>query len=132
MRDWPQILIGLLVFLGFITFPVWHNLRAGTTSKGPEPKLPATEKECVAPTAYMRTSHMDLLIDWREHAVRLHDRRFVSGNGKTYKVSLTGTCLQQCHTDKAEFCDRCHNYAAVTTYCWDCHVDPKQFARSGK
>jgi hypothetical protein len=47
-------------------------------------------------------------------------------------MSLTGTCLTGCHTNKAEFCDRCHNYAAVSVYCWDCHVDPKLAGRSAK
>jgi len=31
----------------------------------------------------------------------------------------------KCHTDKAKFCDRCHNYVGVTPNCWDCHVEPK-------
>mgnify|MGYP001610947801 FL=1 len=132
MRDQPQIFAGLLVFLGLITFPIWHNLRAGTTSKGPEPKLPVNMKQCVAPTSYMRTSHMDLLIQWRDQAVRNHNRSYVAFDGKTYNVSLTGTCLMQCHAAKADFCDRCHDYSGFTAYCWDCHVDPRQPARSGK
>jgi hypothetical protein len=125
MRDRPKIYLGLVVFLALITFPVWHDLSAGTTSKGPEPKLPANRKQCVAPTAYMRTSHMDLLLQWRDRAVRFHDRNYRAFDGKTYTTSLTGTCLTECHTSKQDFCDRCHNYAAVTVYCWDCHVDPK-------
>ena len=28
-------------------------------------------------------------------------------------MSLSNTCLD-CHSNKAEFCDRCHNYASVT------------------
>ena len=38
-------------------------------------------------------------------------------------MSLTNTCLG-CHSNKAQFCDQCHNYLEVTPYCWDCHVDP--------
>jgi hypothetical protein len=40
-------------------------------------------------------------------------------------MSLTRTCLD-CHSNKAEFCDRCHTYMAVDPYCWDCHVEPKE------
>jgi hypothetical protein len=41
-------------------------------------------------------------------------------------MSLSNTCLD-CHSNKAEFCDRCHNYASVSPYCWDCHIDnPKE------
>jgi len=133
MHDRPQIYAGLLVFLGLISFPIWYNLHAGTSSKGPEPKLPVNVKQCVAPTSYMRTSHMDLLIGWRDQAVRNQNRSYVAFDGKTYNVSLTGTCLMQCHSAKADFCDRCHNYAGFAAYCWDCHVDPKQqVARSGR
>ena len=31
------------------------------------------------------------------------------------------------YTSTNDFCDRCHNYLAVSPYCWDCHVDPKEF-----
>ena len=40
-------------------------------------------------------------------------------------MSLTNTCLAQCHGAKADFCERCHNYAAVTLACWDCHQESK-------
>ncbi|MBI4875142.1 MAG: sulfate reduction electron transfer complex DsrMKJOP subunit DsrJ, partial [Acidobacteria bacterium] len=84
------------------------------------------------PTPYMRTSHMDLLIQWREQAVRNHNRAYTAFDGKKYDISLSGTCLTQCHAAKADFCDRCHNYSGVSAYCWDCHVDARQAARSGQ
>jgi hypothetical protein len=31
-----------------------------------------------------------------------------------------------CHVNKSEFCDRCHDYTAVTPYCWECHVEPRE------
>ncbi len=129
MRDKPLILGGLVTFLVLITFPIWWDSAAKVSSKGPEPVLPAKEKTCVAPTEYMKTSHMKLLIAWREQVVRNDIRTYTAFDGKTYKMSLTGTCLG-CHTDKAQFCDRCHNYAGVNVYCWDCHIDPK-LARKG-
>jgi hypothetical protein len=124
MRDRGIILGGLVLFLGLLTFPVWYNLAAGTTSKGPEPKLPIQEKSCVAPLEYMRTSHMDLLVTWRDAAVRRHDRAFTAYDGRHYTISLTQTCMK-CHASKADFCDRCHSFAGVTPVCWDCHIDPK-------
>jgi [DsrC]-trisulfide reductase subunit J len=128
MRDRGIIYAGLAVFLGVMTFPLWYNLSARTTNKGPEPKLPTQQKQCVAPVNYMRNSHMDLLIQWREQAVRQGDKHFTAFNGKSYTIALVGTCLN-CHTDKEQFCDRCHNYAAVTLTCWNCHVDPKLAVR---
>ncbi len=126
MRDRGAIYSGLLVFLGLITFPVWHNLAAGTTPRGPQPILPAQEKECIAPRGYMRTSHMRLLVDWRDSVVRHGMHSYRASSGRTYAMGFTGTCLSAgCHANKADFCDRCHNYAAVSVNCWDCHVDPK-------
>ena len=56
-------------------------------------------------------------------------RQFHAANGKTFDTSLTKTCLGQCHTNKAEFCDRCHNYSGVSSlYCWDCHNQPRDIA----
>lgn len=126
MRDRGLIYAGLVAFLVLITYPFWHNLQAGVTSKGPELRRPEQAKQCVMPLSYMRTSHMDLLADWRENSVRNGVKIFSASDGRTYNVSLTGTCLSQCHVSKEEFCDRCHNYASVSNYCWDCHVDPKQ------
>ena len=125
MRDQGTIYFGLAIFLGLVTFPLWHNAGSGATSKGPEVKLLTTERQCVAPKVYMRNSHMDLLIDWRER-LRRGERTYTAADGKTYGINLTGTCLEQCHVSKEEFCDRCHSYAAAAPYCWDCHVDPKR------
>jgi hypothetical protein len=36
----------------------------------------------------------------------------------------------KCHDNKEEFCDKCHLYAGVTPYCWDCHIDPKLARRA--
>jgi hypothetical protein len=125
MRDRPIIYCGLLLFLGVATFPLWHNLAAGVTAKGPNPVLPKIERQCVAPTAYMKNSHMRLLMDWRETVVRTGARDYTAADGKHYNMSLTSTCLKQCHAGKADFCDRCHNYTAVSLTCWNCHVDSK-------
>lgn len=131
MRDRPLILTGLLAFVWLFTLPVWHAYAGKSSSTAPDVKLPVKEKQCVAPTAYMRDAHMQLLIDWRDDVVRNDHRQFTAFNGKVYDKSLTRTCLAQCHTNKSEFCDRCHKYAGVSgPYCWDCHIDKPLIARS--
>jgi hypothetical protein len=130
MRDRVLIALGLLAFVILVTYPMWHAAYAKTTTGGPQLKVPKDEKTCVAPVAFMRTSHMRLLTDWREGAVREGRMKYTAWNGKTYRVNLSRTCLGQCHTNKQEFCDRCHQYAAVSgPYCWDCHVEPTSVAR---
>jgi len=117
------ITIGLIVFVAVVTSPFWLNLGKAT----PAPVLVLTEKAkaagtCVRDTEYMRGQHMQLLDVWRDSVVRDGNRVYVNADGESYTMSLTNTCLD-CHSNKTEFCDRCHNYASVTPYCWDCHIE---------
>jgi hypothetical protein len=72
----------------------------------------------------MRANHMTMLDDWRHEVVREGKRDYKNEAGKKFKKSLTLTCLD-CHENKKKFCDKCHTYAGVKPYCWECHVDPK-------
>ena len=121
------IIAGLSIFVVLITFPFWFN--QGKAAPAPERILTTqakAAKECILSAELMRTEHMQMLNDWRDMVVRDGTRLYVSTSGKKYNMSLSNTCLD-CHSNKAEFCDRCHNYAAVTPYCWDCHIDnPKE------
>lgn len=129
MSDRGVIVGGLVLFLGLITLPVWYNLAAGTPSRAPEIKLPTEGKDPFGSREFMRSSHMNLLMAWRDDVVRRGERTVVALDGKTYAKSLTQTCLG-CHASRAEFCDRCHDYAGARAVCWDCHVDPKLAQRT--
>lgn len=123
MKDRGLIITGLVIFIAIVLFPFWYNM--GKAAGVPEPKLTEkaeAAKECVMATADMRTEHMQLLDDWRDTVVRDAKRVYHAGNGKTYTMSLSNTCLD-CHSNKTEFCDQCHNYASARPYCWDCHID---------
>jgi len=64
----------IALFLAGACFPFWRNAAAP-----PRPlalRLPAGERECVAPVAYMRASHGDLLLAWRDRVVRSGERVF--------------------------------------------------------
>jgi hypothetical protein len=124
MYDGGKIIAGLVVFVGLITFPIWSNLAKGETPV-PQPKIVTQETACVAPTEYMRASHMALLNQWRDLVVREGNRVYVAFDGKEHVMSLTNTCLN-CHSNKAEFCDQCHNYLGLSVYCWDCHLVPEE------
>jgi hypothetical protein len=126
MYDSGKIIIGLIIFVGLFTSPIWYDLSQGKEAlKEPTLILPTNEnqKECIRSTEYMRSYHMEMLNDWRYEVVREGKRSFVSSTGKTFNMSLTKTCLN-CHSDKAQFCDQCHNYVGVSPYCWECHLEP--------
>jgi hypothetical protein len=131
MYNGGKIIAGLIIFIGLFTFPVFYNM--GNTSKMPEPKLdtpaikelPEAERKCVESKAYMRANHMQLLDSWRDLVIRDGNLVYESTGGKKYIMSLQNTCMH-CHSNKKEFCDKCHNYANVKPYCWSCHISPKE------
>lgn len=125
MYNSRNIIIGLVIFAALFTYPFWNAF--GSESVAPQPAIPALAQEgqpqeCVEATEYMRSNHMELLIEWKDDVQRHGERTYVNTNGEAFNNSLQNTCLD-CHSNKAEFCDQCHSYAGVDPVCWTCHVD---------
>ena len=125
MYDSGKVIAGIIIFLLLITSPVWYNVVSGKAAYTPKLEIITKEKQCVEPKQYMRAKHMELMDDWRLSVVRDANRTYIASDGRNYDMSLTRTCLD-CHSNKAEFCDRCHSYAGVAPKCWNCHVIPKE------
>jgi hypothetical protein len=126
MYDSGKIITGLIIFFILLLFPIWYQF--GKASVPIEPQLTDQAKQagqCVEPKDYMKTQHMKLLDRWRNEVVRDGERFYISSDGKEYYKSLQVTCME-CHSNKSKFCDQCHNYMAVTPFCWDCHLEPKE------
>ncbi len=127
MYNGKYVIPGIVVFVALFTLPFWFNLATGET-KYEKPKLAypseAKAKECVETKEWMLAEHMQLLNDWRDEALREGNREFVASTGKKYVASLQNTCMN-CHANKAEFCDKCHDTMSVDPYCWSCHLEPK-------
>jgi hypothetical protein len=129
LYDGGKIIAGIVVFLIVASVPFWYG--RGKAVSPPDLKLdtPAIErlkeKLCVEPAPYMRANHMKLLSAGRESVVREGNRSYKATDGKVYKISLTGTCLE-CHSNKDKFCDRCHDYAGAKPACWNCHIIPEE------
>lgn len=127
MYNAGKIIGGLVIFGVLMTSPLWYN--ALTAAPTDAPKLdppPNGSTRCVESKEYMRANHMDLLNEWRDEVVRKGERDYASTvDGRSFEMSLSRTCMD-CHSNKAEFCDRCHTFLAVSPYCWDCHVEPKE------
>ncbi|MBD5552990.1 MAG: sulfate reduction electron transfer complex DsrMKJOP subunit DsrJ [Desulfovibrio sp.] len=115
--------IGIAIFVFIFSTPFWLGwLGPDYTKTGVV--LPSGEKECIENTEFMRANHMRLLDEWRDRALRLEDREYVSAlNGKRWLISLQNTCLK-CHSNYAEFCEKCHVANSVYPYCWTCHLIP--------
>ncbi|MGQ9694221.1 MAG: sulfate reduction electron transfer complex DsrMKJOP subunit DsrJ [Thermodesulfobacteriota bacterium] len=127
MSDKGKIIIGLIIFLFWGTFPFWYG--RGKTASLPPLALDTPEiqkldvKKCLESTAYMRASHMELLNAWREAVVRDGKHFYVNMEGKKISMNLSQTCLG-CHSNKDKFCDVCHNFSGVKPTCWSCHLVP--------
>ncbi len=128
-----KILIGLAVFVALFASPFYLNMGKAVTR--PELKLDTPEilkmeketgkKQCVETKEIMRGGHMQMLNDWRDLVVREGNRDQVVIAGHKFDKSLQNTCMK-CHSNKKDFCDKCHNYLAVAPYCWTCHIQPKE------
>lgn len=122
-RDSGKIILGLVVFVALVGFPIWNAATRGHSGERPELVYPADETACVEKTEYMRNWHMDLLNEWRDEVVREGVRTYVAHDQREWDMSLQNTCMT-CHLNKDTFCDRCHNYVGVAPKCWECHVEP--------
>ena len=124
-----MIIAGIVAFLTVATFPFWYG--RGKPVSPPDLRLDTPvilqlkERRCVEATPFMRSNHMKLLVDWRDQVVREGNRLYKAKDGRTFEISLTGTCLN-CHDDKAQFCDRCHDYVGAKPSCWSCHNIPAE------
>ncbi|WP_068964394.1 sulfate reduction electron transfer complex DsrMKJOP subunit DsrJ [Desulfosporosinus sp. BG] len=133
MHKGSKITVALIIFVAILTLPFFYN--RGKVNKGPEINLNTSailklaDKQCVEPPEWMRANHMQLLLKWRDAAVRNGQTVYTNSQGKSFEISLQ-TCLN-CHSDPAlntsdQFCVSCHNYAAVKPTCWSCHSWPTE------
>ena len=79
---------------------------------------------CVAPTGEMRRDHMKMLLHQRDRTMRqgIRETRFSLKNCVDCHASrATGSVL-----GKDGFCSSCHEYAAVSIDCFECHTPLQQ------
>ncbi|MGN1038347.1 MAG: sulfate reduction electron transfer complex DsrMKJOP subunit DsrJ [Mailhella sp.] len=125
------VIPGIIIFAGLFTAPFWINMLSSSHEevKVELPAKPVTffgeeRTQCVEPKTWMAANHMELLLQWRDKALRENKRIYVASDGKKWETSLQNTCMA-CHSNKADFCDKCHTANSVNPYCWDCHVVPQ-------
>lgn len=100
----------------FILLPLAYSVgRFALVSIFPAPKpfLQAAAdptRRCVRDPAWMRQNHRVFLRELRDKTVRQGIRN-----------EITLRSCSQCHKDKAQFCDKCHNAANLHPDCFDCH-----------
>ena len=124
MYNGKYVIPGIVAFAVLMLAPFLYNILSGTSYAKPELQLPKDHTECIEPTDYMLAEHMHILDVWRDKVVRDGMGTYTASNGKQWEMSLQNTCMN-CHVNKAEFCDKCHDATSVSPYCWTCHIEPK-------
>jgi hypothetical protein len=113
------------VFAIVILLPLGLSLVGLGSSWGQEPEEAFLEApdprwdSCFRDLEYMRFRHMDLLKEIREEVVR---------HGIKGGITLAGCA--DCHRNRAQFCDRCHEAASVALDCFGCHFYPETAAEA--
>ncbi|MCF7809732.1 hypothetical protein K9N50_01950 [bacterium] len=74
-----------------------------------------TEVETILNTSYSITAEGDTNSTIQVKRVK----------AKHLKDNITAYSCIECHSNKEQFCDRCHTYMSVDPYCWDCHIIPE-------
>jgi hypothetical protein len=126
-----RIFIGLALFVALVGSPFYMNRGKDKATAKPDIKIDTpeiqklAEKKCVEPKAVMREQHMKILDTWRDSVVRNGDRSQILISGNKFDKSLQNGCMK-CHSNKADFCDKCHGYLEVKPACWECHIAPKE------
>ncbi len=99
-----------------ILLPVILSLVGFVVSRKPEVPVVFLEapdprwENCVRDASFMRFRHMELLKEVREEVIR---------EGLKGGVTLAG--CGDCHRNRDQFCDRCHEAASVSLDCFGCH-----------
>lgn len=123
---WPALIVFFLLLLTLTTTVCLAQDSSSATRPAPARGMqPVIEKAragaCVADPAFMRRNHMKLLQHQRDDTLRAGVR--------DAKYSLKA-CVE-CHASRStnsvtaassNFCQSCHEYAAVTIDCFECHA----------
>ena len=131
-----KIYDGKYILIGLLVFSCWRPSRYGSTTEGRSAARPKLDtpviSQMVKSSAFCprRDDHRAY-----EALERMEDggrpgwqEMYVASDGKTYEMSLQNECMR-CHSNKAQFCDKCHDYAGLKKddpYCWNCHIAPKE------
>ena len=122
-----SIVNGLCCLTLLLAFNAAASVQAAAPQAGsnsvPHPVIErARTGPCVADPAFMRRNHMKLLTQQRDDTLRSGDR-----SGK-YSLKACVAChasptSRSVNAESSNFCQSCHNYAAVKIDCFECHAN---------
>jgi len=102
----------------------WAGAARAADGRVPAPDIPKAQSgPCVASPDVMRRNHMTLLLHQRDETVRLGERK------PQFRLQQCLTChavkgadgKPVSYASPKHFCRTCHDYAAVSIDCFQCH-----------
>jgi predicted CXXCH cytochrome family protein len=108
-----------------MTIPAGADQDGDRSGGVPMPVIPAGQGEaCVADNDFMRRNHMDMLVHQRDETVfkGLRDEAFSLKDCISCHVVRDADARAVTVSDPRHFCRSCHDYAAVSIDCFQCHA----------
>jgi hypothetical protein len=112
--------VAVIVLVGVVLFPVGYSAFTAIFARESPNEVPfiqvpdSQDKQCVRETSYMRYHHWELLRQIREQVVR---------DGIRGEIGLNS--CRECHPNRAQFCNQCHNAVSLHPDCFGCHYYPE-------
>ena len=104
------VVLGLIILLPLVYSVVLWAFPSQMQCSQPFLEKPKGHKKCIKDTEYMRSNHMTLLKNIRNQVMR---------QGEKGQMGLKD--CRQCHTNREQFCDKCHNAVNLKPDCFNCH-----------
>jgi hypothetical protein len=122
-RHWCQVIGAGLLLSASLSASAGNEAPAAAVGRTLQPLVEkARAGTCVEEPAFMRRNHMKLLQHQRDDTLR--------GGVRTGKYSLkecvachASQTSQSVNAEASNFCQSCHNYAAVKIDCFECHAN---------
>ena len=120
MKYYRHIL--LLLLLNVVSIAMVTSATAGVQ----KPSIPQAVKgkQCVEDTQFMRKNHMKLLMHQRDETMHkgIRTKKHSLKNCFTCHVVKDASNVPVTVSNPKHFCRQCHDYAAVTIDCFQCHT----------
>jgi hypothetical protein len=119
--------VAMFVLIAVILLPVGYSAFTAMFARGSPEDQPfiqvpdSQDKQCVRETSYMRYHHWELLREIREQVVR---------EGVRGEIGLNS--CRECHPNRAQFCNQCHEAVSMRPDCFGCHYYPEMPAAAGE
>jgi hypothetical protein len=127
VSGWLTRMAGILVMalVAFATGPMAH---AADHAGWPHITTPIKGTHCVRPTSYMLRNHFELLLHQREITLRdgVHGSKYDLTNCVSCHVNKDASGKYIPINAPGQFCQSCHEYAAVHIDCFSCHATTPQ------